>query len=256
MIYVKGCTLKKCRRGPRYLEDEFGAFLCHATSSAISKLLCGEKYPPSISTGCVGGMKEALFQSASLQQSCCSCFHRSGGSLTLSFLLCDIISRNSLHGFYKQLCKTDSARNEADAWSQTHCMKLAVSLLLLHLTDLAKSLLRVSCSVAVFHTVSFYVLFVQVFTQYFMPLHLEVDMMRNYNTTSLHNPQCYFFSCPIFSVPVAPTSGAFSGFLLGRHEKEQNEQQRCFCMEMCGIWGSYTLFVRSRPVYRKEIKGS
>lgn len=91
-----------------------------------------------------------------------------------------------------------------------------------------------------------------------MPLHLKGDMMRNYNTTDLHNPHNVFiFSpCPIFSVPVAPTSGAFSGFLLGRCEKEQNGQQHCSCMEMCGIWGFYTFFVSPRAVYRKEIKGS
>ena len=78
-------------------------------------LLRGEKYPSHLLTSCVGGMKEALFQSAAFQWSCCSRFCQSGASLTLSFLLCDKISRNSLHGFYKWLCSTDSARNEADA---------------------------------------------------------------------------------------------------------------------------------------------
>lgn len=133
-------------------------FLCYFQTQ-----LCREKNSSRLLTSCVGGMKEAVFQSAAFQRSCCLHFCQSGGSLTLSFLFCDKISRNSLHGFYEQLCSTDSARNEADAWSQTYCMKLAVSLLLLHLAYLDKSLLHVLCSIAVFHTVSFYVLFTQVF---------------------------------------------------------------------------------------------
>lgn len=77
-------------------------FLCYFLT-----LLRGVKYASHLWTSCVGGMKEALFQSAAFQQSCC----QSGGNLTLTFLLCGKISKNSLHGFYKWLCSTDSARN-------------------------------------------------------------------------------------------------------------------------------------------------
>lgn len=115
VIYVKGCT-EEMQEGSAIPSARVWCFcVSHNFLCYFQTLLRGEKSPSPLSTGCVGGMEEALFQSASFQQSCCSCFRWPGGSLTLSFLLHDTISRNSLQGFYKQLCKTNSVRNEADA---------------------------------------------------------------------------------------------------------------------------------------------
>lgn len=84
-------------------------FLCY-----FQTLLREEKHP-SPPLGCVGGMEEALFQSAAFLRSCSSHLCQAGGSVTLSFYSCDKISRNSLQGFYKWLCSVGCARNEADA---------------------------------------------------------------------------------------------------------------------------------------------
>lgn len=133
----------------------------------------------------------------------------------------DKISKNSLHDFYKWLCSTDSARNEADAWSQTYCMKLAVSPLLLH----------VLCSIAVLHTVSFYMLPMQIFTQSFMPLHLQVERwgITTLQICIIHRVILFLFFFLPYPFCACSTNfrSIFRFFLEGR-EKEQNKQQHCF----------------------------
>lgn len=106
--FDKGLQSEAMQEGSVVTRDQVQCFpVSHNFLCCFLTLLRGVKYVSRLLTSDVGGMKDALFQSAAFQQSCC----QSGGNLTLTFLLCGKISKNSLHGFYKWLCSTDSARN-------------------------------------------------------------------------------------------------------------------------------------------------
>lgn len=104
----KGLQSEAMQEGSVITRDQVWCFpMSHNFLCYFLTLLRGVEYVSHLLTSCVGGMKEAFFQGAAFQQSCC----QSGGNLTLTFLLSGKISNNSLHGFYKWLCSIDSARN-------------------------------------------------------------------------------------------------------------------------------------------------